>query len=58
MLLCALGVSLFYAAKVLPRKPTPNLQAHKDSEGNVYDFAYGLNWKGIINDARTAKYKK
>jgi len=27
-------------------------------EGNVYDFAYGLNWKGVIKDARTAKYKK
>lgn len=33
-----------------------DMECHKDSEGNVYDFAYGLNWKGIINDARTAKY--
>jgi len=24
----------------------------------VYDFAYGLNWKGVIIDARTTKYKK
>ena len=31
---------------------------HKDSEGNVYDFAYGLNWKGVIKDARTEVYKK
>ncbi|MBE8725958.1 glycoside hydrolase family 3 protein [Flavobacterium hungaricum] len=31
---------------------------HKDSEGNVYDFAYGLNWKGVIKDARTEAYKK
>lgn len=31
---------------------------HKDSEGNVYDFAYGLNWKGVIKDARTEIYKK
>ncbi|MFD2943411.1 glycoside hydrolase family 3 protein [Flavobacterium notoginsengisoli] len=31
---------------------------HKDSEGNVYDFAYGLNWKGVIKDARTETYKK
>lgn len=32
--------------------------SHKDSEGNVYDFAYGLNWKGVIKDARTNTYKK
>ena len=31
---------------------------YKDALGNVYDFSYGLNWKGVINDARTAKYKK
>lgn len=35
-----------------------DMKPHKDSEGNVYDFAYGLNWKGVINDARTEKYKK
>lgn len=29
---------------------------HKDSEGNLYDFGYGLNWSGVIKDARTAKY--
>lgn len=34
-----------------------DMECHKDSEGNVYDFAYGLNWKGVINDARTAKYR-
>lgn len=28
-----------------------------DSEGHKYDFGYGLNWKGVIKDARTAKYK-
>jgi len=35
-----------------------DMQCYKDSEGHVYDFGYGLNWKGVINDARTAKYKK
>jgi beta-glucosidase len=35
-----------------------DMQPYKDSEGHVYDFAYGLNWKGVINDARTSKYKK
>lgn len=31
---------------------------YTDSEGNSYDFAFGLNWRGVINDERTAKYKK
>lgn len=35
-----------------------DMQPYKDSEGNRYDFAYGLNWNGVINDVRTAKYKK
>jgi beta-glucosidase len=35
-----------------------DMECHVDSEGHVYDFGYGLNWKGVINDARTAKYKK
>ena len=35
-----------------------DMQCYKDSEGHIYDFGYGLNWKGIIKDARTAKYKK
>jgi beta-glucosidase len=35
-----------------------DMQPYKDTEGNVYNFAYGLNWKGMINDTRTAKYKK
>jgi len=33
-----------------------DMECHKDTEGNVYDFAYGLNWKGVIKDGRTAKY--
>lgn len=27
-----------------------------DSVGHVYDFGYGLNWSGIIDDERTKKY--
>jgi len=27
-----------------------------DSDGNTYDFAFGLNWSGVIKDDRTAKY--
>ncbi|SFQ34615.1 glycoside hydrolase family 3 protein [Flavobacterium akiainvivens] len=35
-----------------------DMEPHLDSEGNAYDFGFGLNWKGVINDARTTKYKK
>ncbi|MCX2585066.1 glycoside hydrolase family 3 protein [Pedobacter sp. MR22-3] len=35
-----------------------DLIPHQDTDGNRYDFAYGLNWKGVIKDARTEKYKK
>lgn len=29
---------------------------YQDSIGNTYDFGFGLNWNGIIKDARTIKY--
>ena len=28
----------------------------KDSDGNSWDFAYGLNWSGVIRDARVERY--
>ena len=37
----------------VPRDMIP----HVDSEGHAYDFAYGLDWNGIINDTRVQKYK-
>ncbi len=37
----------------VPRDMTP----YKDTNGNVYDFAFGLNWKGVISDDRVKKYK-
>lgn len=33
-----------------------DMECHKDTEGNIYDFAFGMNWKGVIKDARTEKY--
>lgn len=30
---------------------------YKDAQNHMYDFGFGLNWKGIIQDARTNKYK-
>ena len=35
-----------------------DMECHRDSEGNSYDFGYGLNWKGVIQDMRTQKYAK
>lgn len=35
-----------------------DMETYKDSEGNSYDFGFGLNWKGIIVDSRTQYYKK
>ena len=29
-----------------------------DACGNRYDFAFGMNWAGVIDDARVKKYKK
>jgi methanogenesis marker radical SAM protein len=33
-----------------------DMKCHIDSDGNTYDFAFGLNWTGVIKDGRTAKY--
>ena len=29
----------------------------KDKNGNKYDFAFGMNWSGVIKDHRVKKYK-
>lgn len=33
-----------------------DMECHKDTEGNIYDFGFGLNWKGEIKDSRYQKY--
>lgn len=33
-----------------------DMKCYKDSCGNVYDFAFGLNWSGVIRDGRVQKY--
>ena len=35
-----------------------DMKPYTDSEGHIYDFTYGMNWKGIISDGRTDRYKK
>lgn len=34
-----------------------DMECHIDTNGNVYDFAYGLNWSGVIDDERVEAYK-
>ena len=34
-----------------------DMNCHIDSDGNKYDFGFGLNWQGIINNQRVTKYK-
>jgi beta-glucosidase len=29
---------------------------YTDADHHTYDFGFGMNWKGVIHDARTAKY--
>lgn len=35
-----------------------DMQVYTDSEGNPYDFAFGMNWSGVIKDERVARYRK
>ena len=29
-----------------------------EADGHAYDFAFGLNWSGVIDDARVQQYRK
>jgi beta-glucosidase len=29
---------------------------YTDAAGHTYDFGFGMNWKGVIDDARTRRY--
>lgn len=35
-----------------------DMKCYVDSEGNKYDFGFGLNWQGVVSDQRVTKYKK
>jgi beta-glucosidase len=35
-----------------------DMKVFVDSENNAYDFGFGLNWKGVINDKRSTHYRK
>ena len=34
-----------------------DMECYTDSDGNTYDFAFGLNWSGVISDERISRYK-
>lgn len=34
-----------------------DMTCHVDSEDHTYDFGFGMNWSGVIHDARVANYK-
>lgn len=34
-----------------------DMECYTDADGNVYDFAFGLNWSGVIDDERVSRYK-
>jgi beta-glucosidase len=34
-----------------------DMAVYTDSAGNKYDFAFGLDWSGVIDDERVQKYK-
>lgn len=35
-----------------------DMECYTDADGHTYDFAFGMNWNGIIHDARVKKYAK
>lgn len=35
-----------------------DLECYVDADGHSYDFAFGMNWSGVIDDSRVKKYKK
>lgn len=35
-----------------------DLECYKDSAGHRYDFGFGMNWKGVIRDGRSVRYKR
>lgn len=34
-----------------------DMECYRDADGNVYDFAFGLDWFGVIDDSRVKQYR-
>jgi beta-glucosidase len=41
---------------LLPFQMPRDMIPYTDTCGNTWDFAFGLNWKGVIEDGRTRRY--
>ena len=35
-----------------------DVKPYKDAAGHLYDFGFGMNWKGVIKDGRVIKFKR
>lgn len=35
-----------------------DMECYTDSDGNTYDFAFGMNWSGVIDDKRVNRWKR
>ncbi len=35
-----------------------DMECYSDSQGHLYDFAYGLNWSGVIHDSRWKQFHR
>lgn len=35
-----------------------DMEPYVDEQGHAYDFAFGMNWNGVITDERIQKYRK
>lgn len=35
-----------------------DMEAYTDSQGNTYDFGFGMDWSGVIKDGRTERYHR
>ena len=42
---------------ITPLDVPRNMECYVDAAGNTYDFGFGLDWDGVIEDERTQTYK-
>lgn len=47
-----------YTVEIQMEDVPHDMVCHEDEVGNKYDFGFGLNWNGVINDSRTEKFKR
>lgn len=45
------------AVEALNEDTPRSVECYVDAAGNTYEFGFGLNWSGVIDDERTATYK-